>query len=119
MQGGFGRFLISRGVVDEPQLFRALTQQNSMRPDPVLLAVQEHFISVEQALTILDEMRADRATFEQAALDSRYLTDVELRRLRDASDRVTPPVGELLVAMGALSSERLRMELVAWRAARR
>lgn len=111
----FGSFLVSRNVVTAAQVLAALDRQAAARPTVGRLAVESGRLTVPQLFTALGSIAAGE-TLGEAAVRLGYLTDADLGRLILAQARAVPPLTEMLVSTGAVSSPVIAAEQAAFMA---
>jgi tryptophan 2,3-dioxygenase len=104
----FGQFLVARRVLDEDAVVSALTYQSAHNPDLRALAVQDGLVTADDAAEIARQSDGDfLATAVRLEKVTRADTDSFLAR----SQQHRVLFGEALVAVGAMTRERLIVEL--------
>ena len=107
----FGRFLISRNVVDEEVLRKALKLQRSKATVIGKLAMEEKILSLNQVFDILEKKLVKQKFFCQIAVELGYLTKAIAHKLLELQKKRLPPLGDMLLEMKAINQYDLEREL--------
>jgi hypothetical protein len=103
----FGQFLISKGIVDEATILKALDFQRQHTFTIGQTALKQHKLTVRQVLTILNTQIVAPKPFGEIAVELGYLTEQELSDLLELQSQNKPFLGEILVDMGKITEEQL------------
>ncbi|MBN9122871.1 MAG: Hpt domain-containing protein, partial [Planctomycetes bacterium] len=110
----FASFLVARGAVTAEQALDALNRQRDARPMIGCVAVQAGLMTVDRLFAVLGQMNPNEG-FCAAALRLDHLTGADLGGLLVRQEQSTPPLGDCLLAGGALTPDVLERELAAYR----
>lgn len=102
------RLVRTHGCVDDLTWMKARARRDARRPNALVFAVEDGWLTVAQAREIADVMDDSGRSFAQVAREDHYLTHDELTRLTHALDAATPAMSEVLLEMGALDMQALR-----------
>lgn len=112
----FGKFLTTRGILSAAQVLAALGEQSRRRRFLPQFLAESGVVSADYALEYEtagscadSELLAD--TYRQGLLTARQYNAIEMTWKASA-----PPLGEILVEQGFLSSERLQELLLEYHA---
>lgn len=114
MTGGFGAYLVERGLVTCEQLEEALRRQLEGMVPLGRLAVEQGALTPEQVTALREVQVDDDRRLGELAVGRRWLTRQDLNRLLDLQKAHQPRLGELLVAVGAVSNETMGEALVGY-----
>jgi hypothetical protein len=107
----FGRFLISRNVVDAEVVLKALKLQRSKATVIGKLAMEEKILSLNQVFDILEKKLVKQKFFCQIAVELGYLTKAIAHKLLELQKKRLPPLGDMLLEMKAINQYDLEREL--------
>lgn len=108
----FARFLLTRRIVDEKTLLKALNIQRKKSTLVGVIAIQEKMITVDQLQDILEKRLEEQRYFGEIAIDLGYLKDEDVEELLRIQKKRMPHLGKILFAMKAISEDVLARE---WR----
>jgi hypothetical protein len=114
----FGQFLLERGVIDAPQLLRALDLQRASNPMLGEIAQAEGLLTIAQARMINERQRREDRRFGDIAQELHLLTAAQVDQLLEQQKRRRKLFGEILVEAGMLDRATLEAELAAHQADR-
>ncbi|MDP6624908.1 MAG: hypothetical protein QGG87_00430 [Nitrospinota bacterium] len=107
----FGRFLISRNVVNVEMVRKAINLQKSKAILIGELAIQEGILSIDQVFNILEKRLEEQKFFCQIAVELGYLTKAIAHKLLELQKKRLPPLGDMLLEMKAINQYDLEREL--------
>ncbi|MEK9628886.1 MAG: hypothetical protein VW455_07670 [Nitrospinota bacterium] len=106
----FGEFLLGQGLVKEEDLMNALDEQQQNKMPMGQMAVQKGFLDSKGLFKILTEQRKrvrEANDFGNLALEMGLLNQGQVDELIEAQNTTNELLGNLLVAKGALSRDKL------------
>ncbi|TZF91554.1 chemotaxis protein CheX [Cognatilysobacter lacus] len=107
----FGQFLLEKGVIDAPQLLRALEIQRMSNPALGEIACGRGMLTAHQAQAINERQRREDKRFGDIAQSMGLLTADEVGQLLDEQKSRRKLFGEILVEQGYVERHRLDDEL--------
>lgn len=106
----FGEFLLGQGLVKEDDLVGALDEQQKNKMPMGQMAVQKGFMDSKTLFKVLTEQRKrvrDANDFGQIALEMGMLKQDQVEELVESQNTTNELVGNILVAKGLLTREKL------------
>ena len=107
----FGRFLISRNVVNVEMVRKAIHLQKSKAILIGELAIQEGILSIDQVFNILEKRLEEQKFFCQIAIELGYMTKTDANNLLKLQKKRLPPLGDILLKIKAIGHDELEREL--------
>ena len=107
----FGRFLISRNVVNVEMVRKAIHLQKSKAILIGELAIQEGILSIDQVFNILEKRLEEQKFFCQIAVELGYMTKTNANNLLKLQKKRLPPLGDILLKIKAIGHDELEREL--------
>lgn len=107
----FGQFLLEKGVIDAPQLLRALEIQRTSNPALGEIACEKGMLTADQAQAINERQRVEDKRFGDIAQSMGLLSGEEVSLLLDEQKSRRKMFGEILVEEGFVDRARLDEEL--------
>tara|TARA_B100000315_G_scaffold164407_1_gene153035 strand:+ start:344 stop:736 length:393 start_codon:yes stop_codon:yes gene_type:complete len=107
----FGRFLISRNVVNVEMVRKAINLQKSKAILIGELAIQEGILSIDQVFNILEKRLEEQKFFCQIAVELGYMTKTNANNLLKLQKKRLPPLGDILLKIKAIGHDELEREL--------
>jgi hypothetical protein len=107
----FGRFLISRNVVDEEVVRESLKLQRSKATVIGKLAMEEKILTLNQVFDILEKKLVKQKFFCQIAVELGFITKAIAHKLLQLQKKRLPPLGDILLEMKAINQNDLEREL--------
>ena len=107
----FGRFLISRNVVDEEVVRESLKLQRSKATVIGKLAMEEKILTLNQVFDILEKKLVKQKFFCQIAVELGFITKAIAHKLLQLQKKRLPPLGDMLLEMKAINQYDLEREL--------
>tara|TARA_Y100000294_G_scaffold57631_1_gene54520 strand:- start:237 stop:629 length:393 start_codon:yes stop_codon:yes gene_type:complete len=107
----FGRFLISRNVVDEEVVRESLKLQRSKATVIGKLAMEEKILTLNQVFDILEKKLVKQKFFCQIAVELGFITKAIAHKLLQLQKKRLPPLGDILIEMKAINQYDLEREL--------
>ena len=107
----FGRFLISRNVVNVEMVRKAINLQKSKAILIGELAIQEGILSLDQVFNILEKRLEEQKFFCQIAVELGYMTKTNANNLLKLQKKRLPPLGDILLKIKAIGHDELEREL--------
>ena len=107
----FGRFLISRNVVDAEVVLKALKLQRSKATVIGKLAMEEKILTLNQVFDILEKKLVKQKFFCQIAVELGFITKAIAHKLLQLQKKRLPPLGDILIEMKAINQYDLEREL--------
>jgi|TARA_B100000315_G_scaffold127727_1_gene117457 hypothetical protein len=107
----FGRFLISRNVVDEEVVRESLKLQRSKATVIGKLAMEEKILTLNQVFDILEKKLVKQKFFCQIAVELGFITKAIAHKLLQLQKKRLPPLGDILLEMKAINQYDLEREL--------
>jgi hypothetical protein len=107
----FGRFLISRNVVNVEMVRKAINLQKSKAILIGELAIQEGILSIDQVFNILEKRLEEHKFFCQIAVELGYMTKTNANNLLKLQKKRLPPLGDILLKIKAIGHDELEREL--------
>ena len=108
-----GEFLVSRNLITQETLDKAVKFQLDKRIPIGTIAVQNQFITDEQLVKILRRLRSYKDTsggtdhskrFGDVSIELEILNEDEVSEIKRIQDSKIPLIGNVLVEMGAITS---------------
>lgn len=109
----FVNFLVQRGTITAEQGLAALTRHQEGRPTLGLVATRARLVTVEKLKGMLGRMEPGEG-FGAAAVRLGHLSDADLGRLLLLQEGQTPPLGDCLLELGAVTRDGLGAALAAY-----
>ena len=107
----FGRFLISRNVVNVEMVRKAINLQKGKAILIGELAIQEGILSIDQVFNILEKRLEEQKFFCQIAIELGYMTKTDANNLLKLQKKRLPPLGDILLKIKAIGHDELEREL--------
>ena len=107
----FGRFLISRNVVNVEMVRKAINLQKGKAILIGELAIQEGILSLDQVFNILEKRLEEQKFFCQIAVELGYMTKTNANNLLKLQKKRLPPLGDILLKIKAIGHDELEREL--------
>lgn len=101
----FGEFLVSRGTITPQQLVRALSVQHQRRPFIPELVARLGMVSNSDVAFFAEDAVDGEGRFLDWLKRTGRITDSDLQEIVRRWRRSAPPLGELLVELGEITSD--------------
>ena len=108
----FASHLFAKKLITGDQFAQAVRLQLERRPRIGALVISRGLLTIKQVMAVLSA-QADNLErpFGELAVELGYLTREQLAELLFEQDRQAPPLGTILLELGALSVDDFRREL--------
>ncbi len=108
----FASHLFAKNLITGDQFAEAVRLQLERRPRIGALVISQGLLTIKQVMAILTA-QADNLErpFGELAVELGYLTREQLAQLLFEQNRQAPPLGNILLELGALSVDDFRREL--------
>jgi len=111
----FGEYAVAKKLVTEEQFKRALEIQHQSRETIGNLAVQSGFISRQQNIHILLELKKIGGHYGDLAMERGLLTEEQIQKLLNIQKMHVKHLAKVFVEIGALSKLRAIRALIDFR----